>query len=82
MTGIEQQEKQIRFQMFAQAKLRMEHLPDLLQECRPGLKFLAGQEVPSFSYQIGVNGKEKNVDVLALVLGLLEKFQILRENIT
>ena len=63
--------------MYEKAQINPAQIPHLVSQCSPGLGFTMDAKNPYFTYQLGVNSREKGKDIIETVKNLLEKMGIL-----
>lgn len=78
VTEVKQREKVLRIALFEQAKLLVTQIPVLVEQMAPALSFRTDAKMPYFAYQLGINSKQKNQDVLEVLEEILDKMEILK----
>ena len=75
--SVEQKGESIRFTMYEKAKVRVEKIPELIEQYKGNLKFTVDAN-PYFTYlKKGKNKKDKDEDVLELVKNVLNDIKLL-----
>lgn len=77
VSEITQNEDSLKITMYEHAGIDPAKIPTLIQMCAPALKFVADSKAPYFLYQLRVNSREKNREILEVLKPLLENMRVL-----
>ena len=76
---ISQKGEEIKLVMYEKAPINPVRIPQLLDVCKPSLKFTADSTSPYFTYTLNANSREKGRNVQEVLKELLEKMAFLQE---
>ncbi len=76
---VSQKGDELKLVMYEKSPVNPARIPQLLDICKPSLKFAADTQNPYFTYLLNANSREKGKDVIEILKNLLEMMQFLQE---
>ncbi len=77
---VSQKGEELKLVMYEKAPINPIRIPQLLDVCKPSLKFTADAVNPYFTYVLNANSREKGKDIVEILKKLLEMMLFLQEN--